>query len=171
MKTCSQPILKMLQIFLTIRKSAIIHRLSVQTVQKRFFQLFNKYACYLQIECRCEESIAEEKRRSREAIARVERDRDTQLVAITDRLSAAESEASELKQEVRENCLISSAWNYLPYKACLDKGLFSEFGNPSTQAILLVLWVTVLFAQDPAESVKTGNETQRGWPNQAWTKG
>ncbi|XP_026737828.1 rab11 family-interacting protein 4A isoform X2 [Trichoplusia ni] len=53
-----------------------------------------------EIECRCEESIAEEKRRSREAIARVERDRDTQLVAITDRLSAAESEASELKQEV-----------------------------------------------------------------------
>ncbi|KAF9806719.1 hypothetical protein SFRURICE_011423, partial [Spodoptera frugiperda] len=53
-----------------------------------------------EIECRCEESIAEEKRRSREAISRVERDRDTQLAAITDRLSAAEAEASELKQEV-----------------------------------------------------------------------
>uniref|UniRef100_A0A2A4J6J1 FIP-RBD domain-containing protein n=3 Tax=Heliothinae TaxID=95178 RepID=A0A2A4J6J1_HELVI len=53
-----------------------------------------------EIECRCEESIAEEKRRSREAISRVERDRDTQLAAITDRLGAAEAEASELKQEV-----------------------------------------------------------------------
>ncbi|CAB3220586.1 unnamed protein product [Arctia plantaginis] len=53
-----------------------------------------------EIECRCEESIAEEKRRSREAISRVERDRDTQLSAITDRLGSAEAEASELKQEV-----------------------------------------------------------------------
>ncbi|XP_030019906.2 rab11 family-interacting protein 4 isoform X1 [Manduca sexta] len=53
-----------------------------------------------EIECRCEESIAEEKRRSREAISRIERDRDTQLAAITDRLATAEAEASDLKQEV-----------------------------------------------------------------------
>lgn len=54
-----------------------------------------------QIECRCEERIAEEQKRCREAIARVERDRDAQLAALTDRLAAAESEASHLKQEVR----------------------------------------------------------------------
>ncbi|KOB75630.1 USP6 N-terminal-like protein, partial [Operophtera brumata] len=60
------------------------------------------YSIFLiQIECRCEESIAEEKRRSREAISRVERDRDSQLSAITDRLSVAEQEASGLRQEVR----------------------------------------------------------------------
>ncbi|KAJ0178169.1 hypothetical protein K1T71_005992 [Dendrolimus kikuchii] len=53
-----------------------------------------------EIECRCEESLAEEKRRSRDAIARVERDRDTQITALTDRLTAAEAEASDLKQEV-----------------------------------------------------------------------
>lgn len=64
---------------------------------------FNKNVDNVQIECRCEESVAEEKRRSREAISRVERDRDTQLAAITDRLGAAEAEASELKQEVRDN--------------------------------------------------------------------
>ncbi|KAJ2943676.1 hypothetical protein O0L34_g16789 [Tuta absoluta] len=53
-----------------------------------------------EIECRCEERIAEEQRRCREAIARVERDRDQQLTALNDRLSAAETEASDLKQEV-----------------------------------------------------------------------
>ncbi|XP_045766715.1 rab11 family-interacting protein 4A isoform X4 [Maniola jurtina] len=53
-----------------------------------------------EIECRCEERIAEEQKRCREAIARVERDRDAQLAALTDRLAAAESEASHLKQEV-----------------------------------------------------------------------
>ncbi|XP_021207250.2 rab11 family-interacting protein 4 isoform X3 [Bombyx mori] len=53
-----------------------------------------------EIESRCEESIAEEKRRSREAITRIERDRDSQIAALTDRLTAAETEASHLKQEV-----------------------------------------------------------------------
>ncbi|XP_039755770.1 rab11 family-interacting protein 4A isoform X3 [Pararge aegeria] len=53
-----------------------------------------------EIECRCEERIAEEQKRCREAISRVERDRDAQLSALTDRLGAAESEASHLKQEV-----------------------------------------------------------------------
>ncbi|XP_034831117.1 rab11 family-interacting protein 4A isoform X1 [Maniola hyperantus] len=53
-----------------------------------------------EIESRCEERIAEEQKRCREAIARVERDRDAQLAALTDRLAAAESEASHLKQEV-----------------------------------------------------------------------
>ncbi|XP_045495730.1 rab11 family-interacting protein 4 isoform X1 [Colias croceus] len=53
-----------------------------------------------EIECRCEERIAEEQKRCREAIARVERDRDAQLAALNDRLSAAEAEASDLKQEV-----------------------------------------------------------------------
>ncbi|XP_049874229.1 rab11 family-interacting protein 4 isoform X2 [Pectinophora gossypiella] len=53
-----------------------------------------------EIECRCEERIAEEQRRCRDAIARVERDRDQQLTALNDRLSAAETEASDLKQEV-----------------------------------------------------------------------
>ncbi|XP_068618438.1 rab11 family-interacting protein 4A-like isoform X4 [Battus philenor] len=53
-----------------------------------------------EIESRCEERIAEEQRRCREAIARVERDRDAQLAALSDRLAAAEIEASNLKQEV-----------------------------------------------------------------------
>ncbi|XP_047504572.1 rab11 family-interacting protein 4 isoform X2 [Pieris napi] len=53
-----------------------------------------------EIECRCEERIAEEQKRCRDAIARVERDRDAQLSALNDRLSAAEAEASDLKQEV-----------------------------------------------------------------------
>ncbi|RVE50724.1 hypothetical protein evm_004634 [Chilo suppressalis] len=53
-----------------------------------------------EIECRCEERIAEEQKRCREAIARVERDRDTQLAALNDRLATAETEASDLKQEV-----------------------------------------------------------------------
>lgn len=53
-----------------------------------------------QIECRCEERIAEEQKRCREAIARVERDRDAQMAALTDRLASAEAEASDLKQEV-----------------------------------------------------------------------
>ncbi|OWR55534.1 hypothetical protein KGM_213560 [Danaus plexippus plexippus] len=53
-----------------------------------------------EIECRCEERISEEQRRCREAISRVERDRETQLAALTDRLAAAEAEASHLKQEV-----------------------------------------------------------------------
>ncbi|CAH0729923.1 unnamed protein product, partial [Brenthis ino] len=53
-----------------------------------------------EIECRCEERIAEEQRRCREAIARVERDRDAQLAGLSDRLAAAEAEASHLKQEV-----------------------------------------------------------------------
>ncbi|CAH0761300.1 unnamed protein product [Diatraea saccharalis] len=53
-----------------------------------------------EIECRCEERIAEEQKRCREAIARVERDRDAQLVALNDRLATAETEASDLKQEV-----------------------------------------------------------------------
>lgn len=52
------------------------------------------------MESRCEERIAEEQRRHREAIARVERDRDAQLAALADRLAAAENEASDLKQEV-----------------------------------------------------------------------
>lgn len=55
-----------------------------------------------QIECRCEERISEEQRRCREAISRVERDREAQLAALTDRLAAAEAEASHLKQEVNE---------------------------------------------------------------------
>ncbi|CAH2039459.1 unnamed protein product, partial [Iphiclides podalirius] len=53
-----------------------------------------------EIESRCEERIAEEQKRCREAIARVERDREAQLAAISDRLAAAENEASDLKQEV-----------------------------------------------------------------------
>ncbi|XP_050351563.1 rab11 family-interacting protein 4B isoform X2 [Nymphalis io] len=53
-----------------------------------------------EIECRCEERIAEEQKRCRDAISRVERDRDAQLAALNDRLAAAESEASHLKQEV-----------------------------------------------------------------------
>ncbi|CAH2090958.1 unnamed protein product [Euphydryas editha] len=53
-----------------------------------------------EIECRCEERIAEEQKRCRDAIARVERDRDAQLAALNDRLAAAEAEASNLKQEV-----------------------------------------------------------------------
>ncbi|XP_045450894.1 rab11 family-interacting protein 4A [Melitaea cinxia] len=53
-----------------------------------------------EIECRCEERIAEEQKRCRDAIARVERDRDAQLAALNDRLAAAEAEASHLKQEV-----------------------------------------------------------------------
>ncbi|CAG4947029.1 unnamed protein product [Parnassius apollo] len=53
-----------------------------------------------EIESRCEERIAEEQKRCREAIARVERDRDAQLAALSDRLAAAENEASDLKQEV-----------------------------------------------------------------------
>ncbi|XP_026316910.1 rab11 family-interacting protein 4A isoform X3 [Hyposmocoma kahamanoa] len=53
-----------------------------------------------EIECRCDERIAEEQRRCREAISRLERDRDQQLSALNDRLSAAETEASDLKQEV-----------------------------------------------------------------------
>ncbi|XP_022113495.1 rab11 family-interacting protein 4 isoform X2 [Pieris rapae] len=53
-----------------------------------------------EIECRCEERIAEEQKRCRDAIARIERDRDAQLSALNDRLSAAEAEASDLKQEV-----------------------------------------------------------------------
>ncbi|XP_072947472.1 rab11 family-interacting protein 4B isoform X2 [Epargyreus clarus] len=53
-----------------------------------------------EIECRCEERIAEEQRRCRDAIARIERDRDAQLASLTDRLAAAETEASDLKQEV-----------------------------------------------------------------------
>ncbi|XP_073946991.1 rab11 family-interacting protein nuf [Choristoneura fumiferana] len=53
-----------------------------------------------EIECRCEERIAEEQKRCREAVARVERDRDAQLSAFSDRLAAAEAEASDLKQEV-----------------------------------------------------------------------
>ncbi|XP_032520356.2 rab11 family-interacting protein 4 isoform X2 [Danaus plexippus] len=53
-----------------------------------------------EIECRCEERISEEQRRCREAISRVERDREAQLAALTDRLAAAEAEASHLKQEV-----------------------------------------------------------------------
>ncbi|XP_050675206.1 rab11 family-interacting protein 4A isoform X3 [Leptidea sinapis] len=53
-----------------------------------------------EIECRCEERIAEEQKRCREAIARIERDRDAQLSALSDRLCAAETDASDLKQEV-----------------------------------------------------------------------
>ncbi|XP_063623553.1 rab11 family-interacting protein 4A isoform X4 [Cydia splendana] len=53
-----------------------------------------------EIESRCEERIAEEQKRCREAISRVERDRDAQLAAFSDRLAAAETEASDLKQEV-----------------------------------------------------------------------
>ncbi|CAG9088592.1 unnamed protein product [Plutella xylostella] len=53
-----------------------------------------------EIECRCEERIAEEQKRCREAIARVERDRDAQLAAVSERLAAAETDASDLKQEV-----------------------------------------------------------------------
>ncbi|XP_059053962.1 rab11 family-interacting protein 4 isoform X3 [Achroia grisella] len=53
-----------------------------------------------EIECRCEERIADEQKRCRDAIARVERERDTQQVALNDRLVAAETEASDLKQEV-----------------------------------------------------------------------
>ncbi|XP_013146819.1 PREDICTED: rab11 family-interacting protein 4A isoform X2 [Papilio polytes] len=55
---------------------------------------------FREMESRCEERIAEEQRRHREAIARVERDRDAQLAALADRLAAAENEASDLKQEV-----------------------------------------------------------------------
>ncbi|KAM3966183.1 rab11 family-interacting protein nuf isoform 3-T3 [Aphomia sociella] len=53
-----------------------------------------------EIECRCEERIADEQKRCRDAIARVERERDTQQSALNDRLAAAETEASDLKQEV-----------------------------------------------------------------------
>ncbi|XP_031768537.1 rab11 family-interacting protein 4 isoform X2 [Galleria mellonella] len=53
-----------------------------------------------EIECRCEERIAEEQKRCRDAIARVERERDSQQAALNDRLAAAETEASDLKQEV-----------------------------------------------------------------------
>ncbi|XP_053606691.1 rab11 family-interacting protein 4 isoform X2 [Plodia interpunctella] len=53
-----------------------------------------------EIECRCEERIADEQKRCRDAIARVERERDTQQTALNDRLAAAEAEASDLKQEV-----------------------------------------------------------------------
>ncbi|GBP54277.1 Rab11 family-interacting protein 4A [Eumeta japonica] len=53
-----------------------------------------------EIECRCEERLAEEQRRCREAVARAERDRDVQLAALAERLAAAEADASDLKQEV-----------------------------------------------------------------------
>ncbi|XP_013190719.1 rab11 family-interacting protein 4 isoform X2 [Amyelois transitella] len=53
-----------------------------------------------EIECRCEERIAEEQKRCRDAIARVERERDSQQAALNDRLAAAEAESSDLKQEV-----------------------------------------------------------------------
>ncbi|XP_041987477.1 rab11 family-interacting protein 4-like isoform X3 [Aricia agestis] len=53
-----------------------------------------------EIECRCEERIAEEQRRCRDAILRVERERDAQIAVLNDRLASAEAEASDLKQEV-----------------------------------------------------------------------
>lgn len=73
----------------------------------------------VQIECRCEERIAEEQKRCREAIARVERDRDAQLSAFSDRLAAAEAEASDLKQEVISLMPIKRQMSHsaLPYYA------------------------------------------------------
>ncbi|XP_077285871.1 rab11 family-interacting protein 3-like isoform X2 [Arctopsyche grandis] len=52
------------------------------------------------LEIKCEDRILDEQRRNRETIIRIERDRDSQIENLSMRLSAAEAEAGNHKQEI-----------------------------------------------------------------------
>lgn len=55
---------------------------------------------YFQIELKCEDRLLEEQKRCRDAISRIERDRESQVENLNMRLTASETEAGNLKQEV-----------------------------------------------------------------------
>lgn len=55
---------------------------------------------FFQIELKCEDRLLEEQKRCRDAISRIERDRDSQIENLNMRLTASESESGNLKQEV-----------------------------------------------------------------------